>query len=90
MLRDAKSGQGRASRPDPRAALAGLTELSPNPEIDRLKRRAAELRDGLRFLSEREPWQLFDPRERERLAAKLAHVEDRIFRLRQMRLFDGR
>ncbi len=61
-----------------------------NPEIARLQARALELRDGLRFLSERHPESVFDPRERERLAAKLANVEARVFRLRQMRLFDGR
>jgi hypothetical protein len=61
-----------------------------NPEIERLKARAHELRDGLRFLEERSPWQMFDPRERERLAAKLASTEERIFRLRQLRLFPDR
>ena len=59
-------------------------------QIARLKRRAEELRDGLRFLEERAPWQMFDPRERERLAAKLETIEARVFRLRQLRLFNGR
>ena len=61
-----------------------------NPEIERLKQRAEELRDSLRFIEERAPWQMFDRRERDKLAAKLANVEARVFRLRQLRLFDVR
>lgn len=61
-----------------------------NPEIERLRARAIELRDDLRFLEERSPWQMFDRRERDKLAAKLANVEARVFRLRQLRLFDVR
>jgi hypothetical protein len=58
-------------------------------EIERLKRRAKELREELSLLSERAPYQCVNPSERERLGAKLAHVEQRLFRLRQLSLFKG-
>lgn len=72
---------------------AMLTKTLPpalEREIDRLKRRAQELREELILLRERAPYQLINPRELVRLASKLAHVEDKIFKLRQMRLIDGR
>jgi hypothetical protein len=59
------------------------------PEIERLKRRAQELREELASPGERAPYDLVNPRERERLAAKLANVERRLFNLRQGWLFKG-
>lgn len=58
-------------------------------DVERLKHRAQELREALSLLRDRAACQRIDPRERERLGAKLAHVERKLFLLRQMRLFKG-
>jgi len=61
-----------------------------NLEVERLSKRARDLRIGLHYLTEVERHGVNCQVRRAMLGAKLAHVEGRIFRLLQMPLFvDG-
>jgi len=56
-------------------------------EIESLKARIGALRLELEVLTDLERFGRPDPKARQRAAAKLAHVERRLFLLRQRRLF---
>ena len=67
-------------------AELGYAETDP-PEIKRLTKRAADIRQGLRYLPQRDLTPHEEHRQRLTLASKLHRIERKIILLRQGRLF---